>query len=210
MQRKNAPMKLNCLMRGMWVLAFIFTAFAGSAKVLLMAAQETFTLPAGSRILVRTAEAIDSNKQTAGQRFTGTLETALEAGDQVVAPRGATVHGRLVSAQAAGRVSGGANLTLELTDIIIGGQPFPIVTSSYEMRSQGKGEQTASRIGIGAGLGALVGGIAGGGKGAGIGMAAGAGAATAVSASGEGRQVSIPAESLVEFRLEKAVTLPAR
>ena len=197
-------------MRGMWVLAFIFTAFAGSAKVLLMAAQETFTLPAGSRILVRTAEAIDSNKQTAGQRFTGTLETALEAGDQVVAPRGATVHGRLVSAQAAGRVSGGANLTLELTDIIIGGQPFPIVTSSYEVRSKGKGEQTASRIGIGAGLGALVGGIAGGGKGAGIGMAAGAGAGTAVSASGEGRQVSIPAESLVEFRLEKAVTLPAR
>jgi len=207
-------MKRNLLIRVIRVavvLAFFLAASAGSLKVLSpVAAQGTVTLPAGTRILVRTTEPIDSTKQTAGQRFTGTLETALEADSQVVAPRGTTVHGRLVSAQAAGRISGGANLTLELTDIIIDGRPHPVLTSSYEVRGQGKGEQTAGRIGMGAGLGALVGAIAGGGKGAGIGMAAGAGAGTAVSASGEGKQVSIPAESLVEFRLEKAATLPVR
>lgn len=203
-------MKRNGLISIVAVLAMVgaIAVFSGE-PAWQVAAQETVTLPAGTRILVRTTEAIDSTKQTTGQRFTGTLETALEANGQVVAPRGTTVHGRLANVQAAGRMSGGANLTLELTDIVIAGQPHPIVTSSYEVRSKGQGEQTAGRIGVGAGLGALVGGIAGGGRGAAIGMAAGGGAGTAVSAAGEGNQLSLPPESLVEFRLEKATSLPA-
>ena len=172
--------------------------------------ESTVTVPAGTRILIRTTDAVDSTKQTAGQRFGGTLETNLQAGGETVAPRGTTVHGRLADVQSAGRMSGGAQLTLELTDIVIDGQPHPIKTSSYELRSKGKGEQTAGRVGAGAGLGALVGGIAGGGTGAAIGMAAGAGAGTATSAATEGRQLSIPSESLLEFRLEQPVSLPGR
>lgn len=176
----------------------------------LPAAQEggRATVPAGTRILVRTVEAIDSSKDRAGQRFTGTLETNLQVEDTVVAPRGTTVHGRLANVSSAGRMAGGAELTLELTDIIIGGTAIPIMTSSYELRSKGQGEQTAGRVAAGAGLGALIGGIAGGGRGAGIGVAAGAGAGTAASAAGGGQQVSVPSESLVEFRLEKSVSLP--
>ena len=192
--------------------AFSGIAWSSLSHAMPPAAQDenTVTVPAGTRILIRTSDAVDSSKQQAGARFTGILETNLQAGDVVAAPRGTTVHGRLSSAKSAGRMSGGAQMTLELTDIVIGGNAHPIKTGSYEVRSEGQGEKTAGRIGVGAGLGALVGGIAGGGKGAGIGMAAGAGAGTAASAAEGGQQISIPTESLLEFRLEQPATLPAR
>src|SRR5215469_11022935 len=130
------------------------------------------------------------------------------ADDVVAAPRGATVYCRLVNAQSAGRMAGGAELTLELTDITINGTAYPLLTSTYEVRSQGQGSKTARRIVGGTGLGALVGGIAGGGKGAAIGAAAGAAGGTAVSAATTGQQISVASESLLEFRLAQPVTFP--
>jgi len=197
------------------VLIALATACTGLASRFVLsappAAQDArnITVPAGSRILVRTTDAIDSTTQRPGQRFTGTLETNLQVEDTVVAPRGTQVHGRLTDVRSAGRMAGGAELTLELTDIVINGNAIPIMTSSYELRSKGQGEQTATRVAGGAGLGALVGGIAGGGRGMGIGMAAGAGAGTAASAATGGQQVSVPSESLLEFRLQQPVSLPA-
>ena len=167
------------------------------------------TVPAGTRILIRTTDPLDSNRQRAGHRFTANLETNLQVGDQIVAPRGTTVHGRLAEAKAGGRVSGSSQLTLELTDIVIDGTAHPIMTSSYEVRAQGRGTSTARRVAGGVGLGALIGGIAGGGSGAGIGAAAGAATGTTVSAArGGGNQISIPGETLLEFRLEQPVSLP--
>jgi hypothetical protein len=177
---------------------------------LVAAAQmpDRVTVPAGTRILVRTVDPVDSSKQKAGDRFTATLETNLQVDDTVIAPRGTTVHGRLASAEAAGRMAGGANLTLELTDIVINGTAHPLLTGSYEVRSEGKGRKTARRTVGGAGLGALIGGIAGGGGGAAIGAVAGGGAGTALSAASSGQQVSIPSESLLEFRLQQPASLP--
>jgi hypothetical protein len=153
-------------------------------------------------------DSVDSEKQKAGYRFTASLETNLQVEDMVVAPRGTTVYGRLTTAKEAGRMSGGAELTLELTDIVINGTANPLLTSTYELKSKGKGSKTAKRIVGGAGLGALIGGIAGGGTGAAIGLAAGAATGTVVSAATKGQQVSVPSESLLEFRLEQPVTLP--
>src|SRR5262249_26320757 len=79
------------------------------------------TVPAGTRILIRTTDPIDTEKQKAGYRFTASLETNLQADDEVVAPRGSVVYGRLAEASSAGRMSGSSQLTLELTDIVING-----------------------------------------------------------------------------------------
>ena len=166
------------------------------------------TVPAGTRILIRTTDPIDSSKQKAGYRFTASLETNLQVDDIVVAPRGTMVYGRLAAAQSAGRMSGSSQLTLELTDIMIKGTAYPLLTSTYELKGQGEGSKTAKKVVGGAGLGALIGGIAGGGKGAGIGVLAGAGAGTAVAATKKGQQLSIPSESLLEFRLAQPVDLP--
>ena len=82
------------------------------------------------------------------------------------------------------------------------------MTSAYEVRSKAKGEKTARRILGGTGLGALIGGIAGGRAGAAIGALSGAAAGPAVSAATSGKEVLIPSESLVEFRLHQSVELP--
>jgi hypothetical protein len=188
-----------------------FSLTADSGNIASLAAQDgkTITVPAGTRILVRMVDSIDSSKQKTGDRFTASLETNLQVGGVTVAPRGATVYGRLASADSAGRMSGSSQLTLELTDIVIKGTAYPLLTSTYDVKGQGEGKKTTRKILGGAGLGALIGGIAGGGKGAGIGALAGAGAGTAVAASKKGEQLSIPSETLLEFRLQQPAPLPA-
>lgn len=174
------------------------------------AAQSKFiNVPAGTRILVRMIDSIDSSKQKTGFRFTATLETDLRAQNVVVAPRGSTVYGVLAQASSSGRMKGSSELVLELTDIVINGTAYPLLTSTYEIKGKGEGGNTAKKVLGGAGLGALIGGIAGGGKGAGIGALAGAATGTAVAASKKGEQLQIPSESLLEFRLEQPGSLPA-
>jgi hypothetical protein len=165
-------------------------------------------VPAGTRILIRMIDSIDSTKQKAGDRFTASLETNLVVDNIVVAPRGTTVYGRLASAESAGRMKGSSQLSLELTDIVIRGTAYPLLTSTYDVKGKGEGGNTTKKVLGGAGLGALIGGIAGGGKGAGIGALAGAGAGTAVAASKKGQQLTIPSETLLEFRLQQPGSLP--
>lgn len=184
-----------------------FTAIPVLAAAQTQTAPTRVTVPAGTRILVRMIDSVDSSKQQVGYRFSASLETNLQANDVVIAPRGTTVYGRLVSAKSAGRMSGGAGLILELTDIVINGTAYPLLTSTYEVRSEGQGSNTAGRVVGGTGLGALIGGVAGGGKGAAIGAASGAALGTTVSKATPGKQVSVPSESLLEFRIEQPVSL---
>ena len=171
---------------------------------------KTITVPAGTRILIRMVDSVDSSKQKTGYRFTATLETNLQAVDVVVARRGTTVYGQLASASSAGKMSGSSQLTLELTDIVINGTAYPLLSSTYEIKGSGEGSKTAKKVFGGAGLGALIGGIAGGGKGAGIGALVGAAGGTAVAASKKGEQLVIPSESLIEFRLQQSAILPVK
>jgi len=173
-------------------------------------AQHRITVPAGTRILVRMVDSLDSSKVRTGSRFTATLETNLQVNNMTVAPRGATVYGQLVSASSAGRYKGSSSLTLELTDIVIRGTSYPLSTNAFAMRGKGEGKETAKKVVGGAGLGALIGGIAGGGKGAGIGVLAGAAGGTAIAASKKGEQLLIPSEALIEFRLAEPAMLPVR
>jgi len=186
------------------------TVPATSVTAAAAAPQNTkrITVPAGTRILIRMIDSVDSTKQKAGYRFTATLEANLQAENVVVAPRGTKVYGKLVSASSAGRMKGSSELTLELTDILINGTALPLLTSTYEVKGKGEGSNTAKKVIGGAGLGALIGGIAGGGKGAGIGALVGVAGGTAVAASKKGQQLLIPSESLLEFRLEQPVRLP--
>jgi hypothetical protein len=186
------------------------TILAGLATVTAAAAQSVtrVTVPAGTRILIRMVDSVDSSQQKAGYRFTASLETNLQAEDVVVAPRGTTVYGHLASASSAGRMKGSSQLTLELTDIVINGTAYPLLTSTYEVEGKGEGSKTARKIIGGVGLGALIGGLAGGGRGAGIGALAGGAAGTAIASSKKGEQLSIPSESLLEFRLAQPVALP--
>jgi len=166
------------------------------------------TVPAGTRILIRLTETLTSEQQRPGGRFSGRLETNLMVGGTVAAPQGATVHGQVVSAQSAGRMAGGSELALQLTDIVINGTAHPILTTTYQLQGDGRGGRTARRITGGAGLGSVIGALAGGGTGAAIGAAAGAGMGTATSAAGRGQQVGLARGTLLEFRLQHPAMMP--
>jgi hypothetical protein len=153
---------------------------------------KTISVPAGTRVLVRMVDSVDSTRQNTGDRFIATLESNLQVGDVVLARRGTTVYGQVVSASSAGRFAGSSHLTLELTDILIHDTLYPLQSSTYGIDGGGEGKNTARDVIGGAGLGALIGGLAGGGKGAGIGVLAGAAGGTALAASKKGEQVLIP------------------
>ncbi len=168
------------------------------------------TIPEGTRILIRTIDPLDPSQQRAGQLFGGVLETNILVDDVIVATRETIVHGKLTTAMMGGQATGGSRLVLELTDILIGGTPFPIDTDTFDVRSRGlrntgrtKGEK--AKVVAGVGLGALLGGAVGIGRAAGAGIAAGTAAVSAGNLSGE---LSIPSASLIEFRLEKPASIP--
>ena len=94
------------------------------------------TVRAGTNLLVRVLDTIDSSKAQPGTRFTGVLETNLSVDGWRIAPAGNTVYGRLAEAKQAGRVAGSSNLQLELTDIVVDGTPYPIITSDFEVKRQ--------------------------------------------------------------------------
>jgi hypothetical protein len=172
------------------------------------ATTQAITIPAGTSLFVRMIDSIDSSKNNIGDPFHGSLESALVVGDIVVAPAGADVYGKLTQAKEAGKISGGAQLTLELTGVRINGNIVPVDSTDYDVAGKGRGGQSAERIGGGAVLGTIIGAIAGGGKGAAIGGVVGAGAGTAVQVSTKGDKVRIPSETLLEFKLQQDVTAP--
>jgi len=170
------------------------------------AQQNMVTVPAGTTMLIRMVDSVDSSKNPVGSRFTATLETNLQVGGVIFAPAGTKVHGRLAQSKEAGRVGGSSELQLELTDIIVGGSAYPVISSNYEVKGSSSGKKTAKRVLGGAGLGAAIGAIGGNaGKGAAIGAVVGTTAAVAT----KGQKVSIPSETLLEFRLQQPASLPA-
>jgi hypothetical protein len=202
--------RLNMQVAKISAVALMLTAILtlGLTPSLPAQGSKRVTVPAGTRILVRMVDSVDSSKQKAGYRFTAALEANLQAYEVTVAPKGTKLYGVLAQASSSGRFKGSSQLILELTDIVINGTAYPLMTSDYEVKGKGEGGNTTKKVLGGAGLGALIGGLAGGGKGAGIGALAGAGAGTAVAATKKGEQVSVPSESLLEFRLEHPTELP--
>ncbi len=169
--------------------------------------QPMVNVPAGTSLLVRMVDSVDSSKNPVGSRFAATLETNLMAGGVVAAPAGTTIHGRLSESKQAGRATGSSELQLELTDIVIDGTAYPLFSTDYAAKGSSSGKRTAKRVVGGAGLGAAIGAIGGNaGKGAAIGAVVGTTAAVAQ----KGAKVTIPSETLLEFRLQQPASLPAR
>ena len=165
------------------------------------------TIPAGTVITVRTGQALSSKTSQAGETFTATVARPVDVGGSVAIPDGAKATGTVTTAHPLGRFKGGAMLGLRLTSIEINGENVPVSTAAVARTEKGKGKRSATMIGGGAGLGALIGGLAGGGKGAAIGALAGAGAGTAGTAFTGNKEIEIPAEYALSFKLTKAVQL---
>jgi hypothetical protein len=164
-------------------------------------------VPAGTMLTVRLGQAVGSKISTTGQTFTATVASPVSVDGKAVIPAGATATGTVVDAKPLGRFKGGASLELRLTSLTVNGTDQSISTSAVARTATGKGKRTAVLAGGGAGLGALIGGLAGGGKGAAIGALAGAGAGTGGAAFTGNKDVVLPAESALSFKLEQPLEL---
>jgi hypothetical protein len=171
-------------------------------------APEPIVVPAGTILTVRVGQPLGSKTSQTGQTFLATLAQPISVHGRRALPTGATVSGTVVSAKAKGKFKGEGELNLALTSITVNDHTYQIHTSVLESTVKGKGKRTAVTTGGGAAGGALIGGLAGGGKGAGIGALVGAGAGLVGGAATGNKQIEIPAESALSFRLSAPLRLP--
>jgi hypothetical protein len=169
--------------------------------------KKEMTLPAGTVITVRLANAVGSKVSNSGDQFHASVATPVEVDGKVAVPSGTEASGQVVEAVPLGRFKGGAVLRLALDSVTIKGAAYDVKTNSVSRYLKGKGKRTAAMIGGGAGGGALIGGLAGGGKGALIGAAVGAGAGTAGAAYTGNKEIILPAESMLSFKLSEPLTV---
>ncbi|MFC5860962.1 hypothetical protein ACFPT7_01505 [Acidicapsa dinghuensis] len=162
----------------------------------------TIEVAAGTPLTIRINERLSARRSHAGERFTGeVVDPVMDSAGNAVIPKGAPVTGKVVFAKAAGHFKGAAHLDLRLTSLTLNGKEYPLDTKSVQRSKKGKGKRTGAFIGGGTGLGLLLGGVAGGGSGALIGGLAGAGAGTAGAGLTGNRDLVIPSESIVRFKL---------
>jgi hypothetical protein len=168
---------------------------------------EPVVVPAGTSLTVRLGQTLSSKTSQAGQTFLATLAQPVTVNGRTAIPAGATVSGTVITAKEKGKIKGEGELSIALTSVTVKGRTHTIQTSSLDSTSQGKGKRTAYTTGGGAAGGALIGGLAGGGKGAGIGALVGAGAGLVGGAMTGNKQIEIPAESALTFRLSAPLTI---
>jgi hypothetical protein len=158
-------------------------------------------VPAETVISVVLDETVGSKISTPGQQFSASVREPVEVDGRVAIPKGARATGIVKDAKPAGRFKGGAALELTLTSIDINGTNYEVHTTAPNETSKGKGKRTAAMVGGGAGGGALIGGLAGGGKGALIGGLIGAAAGTGGAGLTGNREITLPAETPISFKL---------
>jgi hypothetical protein len=168
-------------------------------------------IPAGTNLIIRINQHISVKTNRAGDRFDGeVVDPVVGDNDRVVIPKGSPVTGVVVASHRRGHFKGSSILELRLTYLTLNGTRYALDTRNLTQTKKGKGKRSAAFIGGGAGLGMLVGGVASGGVGLLVGGLVGAGGGTALGGLTGNRDIEIPAESIVRFKLaDNLVIQPA-
>lgn len=162
-------------------------------------------LPKGTLLRVRLDQDLGSKISQTGDSFGATVSDAVVVDGQTVIPVGAHAEGAVVDAKPLGKFKGEARLELRLERVHTKWGSYPVSTSSIAKAERGKGKRSAEFMGGGGGLGAVIGGLAGGKKGALIGGLSGAGAGAGAGVLTGNKQIVLPTETLLSFRLEHSV-----
>jgi hypothetical protein len=152
-------------------------------------------------------QTINSKVANNGDPFAASLAEPVTVDANVALPSGTKVYGTIVTAQSAGKFKGNALLQLTLDSVSLNGTRYSIQTSEFEEAGKGRGKRTAVGAGGGAAFGAIIGAVAGGGKGAAIGALAGGGAGTAAAGFTGKKDIVLPAETRLHFKLVQPVSI---
>jgi len=166
--------------------------------------------PAGTELVVRTVEMIDSRNTSADQTFAAVVEQDVtNASDRVIIPERSKAQ-LIVRQMSSGGATGSPEMVLDIHSITVDGRRYLVSTSDLTLDGDtgiGKNKRTSEAIGGGAALGTIIGAIAGGGKGAAIGVLIGAAGGAGAQVLTRGREVRVPTETVLRFRLDRPVTL---
>jgi hypothetical protein len=164
-------------------------------------------IEAGKILTVTIDQNISTKDNSSGDEFAASLAEPVRVDGETVLPVGTKATGTIVQAQSAGHLKGGAILELRLDGLRVHGRKYAVETSAFQEATKGRGKRSLIGGGGGAAFGAIVGALAGGGKGAAVGALAGGGAGTAGAAFTGKRDINLPAETRVQFKLEKRLTI---
>jgi hypothetical protein len=168
---------------------------------------DAVTVPGETAIHVRLNHALTSDQNEPGDRFEATVSEPVVVENKTVIPQGAAVEGLVVDARHSGRLMGRARLRLALETVAIDGKTYEIHTNSTSRVGGNHKNRNIGFIAGGAGGGALIGAAADGGKGAWIGGPVGAGAGTAAAFLTGKKDIRLPAETRLTFKLSGPVTI---
>jgi hypothetical protein len=168
------------------------------------------SIPEGTQLDVVLDQSISTAANRSGDPFHATLASPVVVDDKTVIPKDALVTGHIVDARPSGHLKGVARLELTLDSVRVSGETYRIATGDFGRTGKNHNKRNGILIGGGAGLGAIIGGVAGGGVGALIGSSVGAGAGTAGAAFTGKRDIRVPAETTLSFRLARPVTIPVK
>lgn len=182
----------------------------GPAAALATSAASVRTIPSGTEIAVRTNEAIDSKTAAVGQKFSALIDQdVLDSSGSVAIPKGSDAE-LVIRKATGGTLTTSSDLVLDVESVTLAGTRYVVSTADLqEAGRQGLGAntRTAEMVGGGAALGTLIGALAGKGKGAAIGAAVGAAGGAGTQVLTKGKEVSVPAETVLKFKLDKDLAL---
>lgn len=167
----------------------------------------TVSVPAGTQIVVRMIDSIDSDANQAGQTFAASVSTAVGVGNQVVIPQGSDAHVRLEEEHSAGHFRGRSRLKVELVSVTANGTTYALETDPVEKQGASRGANTAEKVGAGAVVGSVIGGILNHGKGVVTGARLGVGAGAADQGLTHSKKVKIASEERLVFALRGPLTV---
>lgn len=180
---------------------------SGAGSSIKRILEPPIVIDAGTTLTVTIDQTVGTKTNRSGDSFEASLAVPVTVGGREVLPSGTKASGTVTKSVEAGHLKGGAALVLSLDSLTVRSEKYSIETADYAESGKGRGRRTAVGAGGGAAVGAIVGALAGGGKGAGIGALAGGGAGTAGAAYTGNRDITIPAETRVKFKLTQPLTI---
>ena len=182
----------------------------GPAATRAASAAVVRTIANGTEIAVRTNEAIDSKTATVGQKFSALIDQDVgDSSGSVAIPKGSAAE-LVIRKATGGSMTTSSDLVLDLESVTLAANRYVVSTSDLEQTGRqglGANTRTAEMVGGGAALGTLIGAIAGKGKGAAIGAAIGAAGGAGAQVLTKGKEISVPAETILKFKLDKDLAL---
>ncbi len=186
----------------------LWGAGCGQQQQAVAEKEKSETLVAGTHLVGQLQSTIDTGKSKVGDKVALRTQEEVRVNETVVVPAGSTINGEVTHVDPAGRVAGGAELTLRFIELVVpDGKSYSISAAPLRMKGKGDAKESAMEIGGGAVAGGIIGGILGGSHDVGKGAAAGAAAGTGVAVATKGDQIVLPAGQKIKVTLDGPVTI---